>query len=92
MFDRIKNQLIEEGREVEQHTLSHSSISVLFSDGTKLFVYPVGVIREGFKCTHAYVDKEILNSPNGIDLIEQIIKPSIIKGDFERFDTSGKQL
>lgn len=92
MFNRMVNEMIEEGREVKNSLLQPKTKSITFDDGSKLMLFPFSNVQKGFRVTHIFLDAEIAFLPNGDKLINEKIKPCIINGEREDFDTSGKQL
>jgi hypothetical protein len=91
LFNRLLSEMTDEGREVERSVLQPKSKSVKFDDGSKLMLFPINVITNGMKATHLYVDEEITNLPDGSEIVSRLLKPCLLTGDYERFDTSGKQ-
>lgn len=91
MFNRILEDMISEGREVKSSILQPKSKSVLFDDGSKVMLFPFSSSNTGLRVTHVFVDEEIALLPNGKQFVNEVIKPSLLKGEFENFDTSGKQ-
>ena len=91
MFNRILNDMIEEGREVESTVLQPLSKSVLFDDGSKLLCYPISSANKGLRCTHVFIDNNITNKPNGMKAIYESIVPTL-NWESAQFDTSGSRL
>lgn len=91
MFNRVLDEMIDEGREVKSSVLQPKSKSVKFNDGSKLMMFPFSTFTKDIRVTHVFADEALRYVPRGIDVIHEIITSSIMKGEFEKFDTSGKQ-
>lgn len=91
MFNRIVNEMIESGVEVEHTTLQPLSKSVLFNDGSKLFCYPIMPSMKALKCTHVFIDDSVTHVINGMKVIEELVMPSL-SWESANFDTSGSRL
>lgn len=91
MFNRVVNEMIDSGLEVEHTTLQPLSKSVTFSDGSKLYCYPFASVNNGLKCTHVFIDDAITHKVNGMKFIEASIMP-ILDWESANFDTSGSRL
>lgn len=91
MFNRVLNEMIDDGREVKHTTLTPNSKSVLFEDGSKIYLYPISVSNKALKVTHIFLDESIKSIPNGMELVTESVIPCLMTGRYETFDTSGKQ-
>lgn len=92
MFNSILKEMLDDGREVVSTTIQPKSKSAKFTDGSSLMLFPLGINMAGIRATHVYADQNILDLPNGSDVYARALRPLIITGDLEKFDTEGKQL
>jgi hypothetical protein len=92
MFDKVVDDLVAEGRVISQTTLLATSKRTVFEDGTRVELYPFSESLRASRATHVFVDNTIKSLTNGTTTIQTVIFPLMMIGEYEHFDTSGKQL
>lgn len=92
LFERLRDEMIIEGREVLNTTLQQKSKSVKFDDGSSLMVFPVGVSLHGLRTTHIFVDEQIKDITGGDSKFENALKSTLLTGEYEQYDTSGERV
>ena len=77
MFNRVVNDLLDEGREINQDTIGYTS----FKDGSTVTSNPIGKGAKALYATHILIDKSILSMKDGEDLVAKVIKPTLLQSD-----------
>lgn len=87
LFNKIVNELVKEGREIKSATFQHVS----FLDGSIVSVFKFGNGAKGMRSTHVYIDKAVLSLKYSENIINTVIKPSLIEGRND-FDLTGDRM
>lgn len=90
MFNRVVNDLIGEGRGVAHTAIRPMDKRVTFEDGTKVTCIPFSMNQRGMKATEIFIDDELLKMPNGRQAVIETFGSSLLLGEYENYDTSGK--
>lgn len=84
----LRKELESEGKILK--TLTHNRAT--FDDGSMIQMDRLGNAFRGGRCTHYYIDDDILSLAGGIEMVEKVVKPLIISSDNDKYDLSGNQL
>lgn len=89
IFDRVIQELKSEGRELSHiHNHQNQSRTGVFKDGSKVYSMPFESAVIGYRFTHIYLDESILNIPNGIEVLNTHIIPSLVRHETIHYETS----
>lgn len=91
VFSKVLTELREEGRKLIDNTPFKFA---KFDDGSRVSVRSLDDSLTGFPATQTYVDKAILDLPNGEEIIETKIAPYLIavSGNYEVADANNRIL
>jgi hypothetical protein len=89
LFQKVLGQLLTEGK-IAKNTIALPQLKeIKFEDGSEIRVIPLSHNMRGFRCTHMYIDQNILSTPNGSE-ISLVLQQAVVRGEYLNFDTSEK--
>jgi hypothetical protein len=89
MLSKVVSDLVNEGRKVSKMNKSNynSYTNVVFEDGTKVQMLPIGKYAIGMRVTHLFIDKSIYEIENAKQFVnEALISCVVPQGIYENFD------
>lgn len=90
LFSELLTEMENEGRKPVDGRMNMLEKEARFDDGSTIKVMPYTTHNlVGMRFTHAYIDENILNAPNGIEAFEYWIKPTVIQYETEKFEAVG---
>jgi hypothetical protein len=91
MLSKVINDLKSEGRIVSRMNKSNynSYTNVVFEDGTKVQMLPIGKYAIGMRVTHLLIDKSVYELDGGKKFVnESLISCVVPQGNYENWDAN----
>jgi hypothetical protein len=88
-FNKVIEEMVNEGRVIKSSSLTATTKSIVFEDGSKVLVMPLSRNIRGLIFTHLYIDSNIFNLDNGKQFVNEVLEPLVVgRGEYQNLDAN----